>query len=57
MSAAVRNASINVAIDIDSLLSSDRSQRYDFIQLLKQGMSSLPIFATYILGGNVGSLH
>ena len=56
-SAAVSNAGINVAIDIDTLLPSDRRQRYDHIQLLKQGMSSPTILATYAPGGNVGSLH
>ena len=56
-SAAVSNAGVNVAIDIDTLLPSDRRQRYDHIQLLKQGMSHPTILATYAPGGNVGSLH
>ena len=56
-SAAVSSAGVNVAVDIDSLLPSDRRQRYDRIQLLKQGMSSPAVLATYAPGGNVGSLH
>ena len=56
-SAAVSNAGVNVAIDIDTLLPSDRHQRYDHIQLLKQGMSYPTILATYAPRGNVGSLH
>ena len=56
-SAAVSSAGFNVAVDIDSLLPSDRRQRYDRIQLLKQGMSSPAILATYAPGGNVCSLH
>ena len=56
-SAAVGSAGVNVAVDIDSLLPSDRRQRYEHIQLLKQGMSSPAILATYAPGGNVGSLH
>lgn len=45
---------VNVAVDIDSLLPSDRRQQYDHIQLLKQGMSSPTILAP---GGNVCSLQ
>ena len=56
-SAAVSSAGVNVAVDIDSLLPIDRRQRYDRIQLLKQGMSSPAVLATYAPGGNVCSLH
>ena len=56
-SAAVSSAGVNVAVDIDSLLPSDHRQRYDRIQLLKQGISSPAILATYVPGGNVSSLH
>jgi len=50
-SAAVCSAGVNVAVDIDSLLPSDRHQRYDCFQL---GMSSPAILAPC---GNLGSLH
>ena len=57
ISAAVSSASVNVAVDIDTLLPCDRHERYDCIQLLKQGMPSPAILATYDPGGNVGSPH
>ena len=51
------NAGVNVAVDIETLLPCDRRERYDRIQLLKQGKSSPAILATYDQGGNLGSLH
>ena len=35
-SAAVSNAGVNVAIDIDTLLPSDRRQRYDYFSFLSK---------------------
>ena len=46
-----------MAVDIDTLLPSDRRRHYDHIHLLKQGMSSPTILATYAPGRNVGSRH
>ena len=55
--AAVSSVGVNVPVDINSLLPGDRCQRYDCIQILKQGMTFPAILATYAPGSNIGNLH
>lgn len=57
ISTAVCAAGTNVPVNLDSLLPRDRHRRYDYVQLLKCGLSSPVVLATYSLGSNIGSLH
>ena len=55
ISLAIAEVEVNVPVDLEDFLPSDRHRRYDCIQLLKCGLSAM--LATYSPGSNVGSLH
>ena len=54
---AIHEAGTNVPVDLDPLLPGDRRRRYDLIQVLKCGLNSSAVLATYSTGSNIGSLH
>ena len=54
---AILEAGTNVPVDLDPLLPGDRRRRYNLIQVLKDGLNSSAVLATYSTGSNIGSLH
>ena len=57
ISAAVCSAGVNVPVELDRLIPRDRHCRYDYVQVLKCGLSPPVVLVTYSPGSNIGSYH